>query len=331
MSRMQEKASLQNLNDRLAAYTERVRAQEIEINQLQKSVSTVEEEKSTEIVLMRDSYGHEIASLRKALDAVSKDKAKLEIEADKFGKEARESKSKLKDKERAYDSAMKDARSLQNRLDKLQADYDSDKSELKELRPECSKLKQKLEDAKKNLEDETLKRVDLQNQLQSAEEGLKFENQLLEQQLNETKVRKQIEISEIDTKLHDEYDRKMQQSLQVRKFCLPRIYLLTTKASFFCIRSFETRTINSSASIMSKCPACTTTKSSRCSPSWTRPAAAGPAPSTRSRSSPRGSWASSRGTWSWRRPTRPCRSASTISLTKWRPRGKPSDSASPRR
>jgi len=77
-------------------------------------------------------------------------------------------------------------------------------------------LKKQLAEAKKQLEDETLKRIDLQNQLQTAQEGLKFENSLLEQQLNETKIRRQIEISEIDGKLQDQYEEKLQQSLAVR-------------------------------------------------------------------------------------------------------------------
>merc|ERR1712029_650041 len=71
----------------------------------------------------------------------------------------------------------------------------------------------KLEDSKKNLEDETLRRVDLENQLLSKEEQLKFENQMLEQQLNETRVRKQIEISEIDGRLNEEYEAKMAKSM----------------------------------------------------------------------------------------------------------------------
>ena len=39
--------------------------------------------------------------------------------------------------------------------------------------------------------------------------------QMLEQQLNETRVRKQMEISEIDGKLYEQYEAKMQQSLNV--------------------------------------------------------------------------------------------------------------------
>ena len=46
---------------------------------------------------------------------------------------------------------------------------------------------------------------------------MKFENNLLEQQLNETKMRKQIEISEMDGKLQDQYEEKLQQSLTVSK------------------------------------------------------------------------------------------------------------------
>ena len=59
--------------------------------------------------------------------------------------------------------------------------------ELRNLKPEHEKMKNKLADAKKNLEDETLKRIDLQNQLQTQQEEAKFENHMLEQQLNETR------------------------------------------------------------------------------------------------------------------------------------------------
>ena len=73
----------------------------------------------------------------------------------------------------------------------------------------------KLADAKKNLEDETLKRIDLQNQLQTMQEEHKFENAILEQQLNETRTRRQIEIEEVDSRVSSEYEQKLQSSLQV--------------------------------------------------------------------------------------------------------------------
>ena len=75
-------------------------------------------------------------------------------------------------------------------------------------------MKNKLSDAQKNLEDETLKRIDLQNQLQTAQEEAKFNNSVLTQQLNESKMRKQIEFEELDGALHTKYEDKLQQSLQ---------------------------------------------------------------------------------------------------------------------
>ena len=86
------------------------------------------------------------------------------------------------------------------------------------MKPENEILKKKLEDAKTNLEDETLKRVDLQNELMSKEESMKFENQMLEQQLNETRTKKQMEISELDGRLNEEYEAKLQKSLHVSTY-----------------------------------------------------------------------------------------------------------------
>ena len=96
--------------------------------------------------------------------------------------------------------------------------------ELQTIKPDYNKMAGKLADAKKNLEDETLKRIDLQNQLQTMQEEHKFENSILEQQLNETRTRKQIEIEEVDSRVSSEYEQKLQSSLQVRfifpSFCI---------------------------------------------------------------------------------------------------------------
>ena len=52
------------------------------------------------------------------------------------------------------------------------------------------------------------------------------ENSMLEQQLNETKVKKQIEISEIDGRLSEEYEAKLQQSLAVRSSINQPVFLV---------------------------------------------------------------------------------------------------------
>ena len=103
---------------------------------------------------------------------------------------------------------------LRARYDELNNERNRALDNLNDLRPELERIQKKLEVSKKNLEDETLKRIDFQNQLQTQGEEMKFDNHMLEQQLNETKVKKQIEISEIDGNLQSDYEEKLQRSLQ---------------------------------------------------------------------------------------------------------------------
>lgn len=86
--------------------------------------------------------------------------------------------------------------------------------ELKDSEKENEKLKKLLEALRKNLEEETLARVDLENNTQSLKEELTFKDQVFQQELSESRSRRQIEISEIDGRLNEQYEAKLQQSLQ---------------------------------------------------------------------------------------------------------------------
>jgi len=212
-SRTEEKYQMQNLNDRLASYIDEVRKRDIEIGNLNAERSTIEETHVQEITQVKTLYGKELGQLRNAVDAIAREKAKLEIEADKNGRESKEAKATLAQNEKRLTNAERDLANRNQRLLEVESQLLSLEDEVRKLRPDNVKLTKQLEDAKRNLEDETLKRTDLQNQLQTKEEGLKFENSMLEQQLNETRIKKQLEISEIDSRLTDAYETKLQQSL----------------------------------------------------------------------------------------------------------------------
>jgi len=221
ISRTEEKRTLQGLNDRLASYIDRVRSLELENSRLEQQVSTIEETTTTEVTRVRAMYDKELSQARKALDDEARAKAKLEIEAERYKNNARDAQMQLTAKAAEAEKANKANVALESmvgdlraRNDELTNERNRAVDELGNLRPEHERLLKKLEDAKKNLEDETLKRIDLQNQLQTSQEEMKFDNQMLEQQLNETRVRKQIEISEIDGKLQTDYEEKLQRSLQ---------------------------------------------------------------------------------------------------------------------
>merc|ERR1712130_816929 len=84
---------------------------------------------------------------------------------------------------------------------------------LDEVLPEVQKMQDKLAEAKKLLDDEVLKKADLENHCQRLDEELKFKIQLLSQQLDEVKTRKEIEITEMDGKLQEEYEDRLQKAL----------------------------------------------------------------------------------------------------------------------
>ena len=185
-------------------------------------MSSIEETRTREITSVRGMYDKELSHARKALDETAKVKAEFEIEAERHKTNAQELKGKLAEKTADADRAERASAALENQLaearkknEDIVADKNKLAEELKTIKPDYNKMASKLADAKKNLEDETLKRIDLQNQLQTMQEEHKFENSILEQQLNETRTRKQIEIEEVDSRVSTEYEQKLQSSLQV--------------------------------------------------------------------------------------------------------------------
>lgn len=129
--------------------------------------------------------------------------------------------SRLDKKTKECVTAENSARLYEQKFHDLSAKYSSAASErkkalddLKELEKENDKLKKMLEALRKNLEEETLARVDLENNIQSLKEELTFKDQIFQQELSESRSRRQVEISEIDGRLTEQYEAKLQQSLQ---------------------------------------------------------------------------------------------------------------------
>lgn len=86
--------------------------------------------------------------------------------------------------------------------------------DVKELQKELDKLRHQNDDLRKALESETLARVDRENAAQSLREELAFRDQIHTQELTDTRKRTQVEISEIDGRLAEQYEAKLQQSLR---------------------------------------------------------------------------------------------------------------------
>lgn len=221
LSRLQEKVELQGLNDRLAAYIDRVRFLETENNRLSMQIETVQESVHKEVVSMKGLYEQELADARKLLDDTAKEKASLQIDVGKLKTDNEELRLKLVKKERDLGAAEKALLAAEAQVEELNGKLNIAENErkklaheLKELREECARVTGQLKEAKKQLESETLMRVDLENRCQSLKEEMQFKQQMYEQEITETKVRKKTEISEIDGRLQEQYEARLQGALQ---------------------------------------------------------------------------------------------------------------------
>lgn len=94
-SRLVEKAELQNLNDRLAAYIDRVRNLETENSRLSIEVQTTRDTITREATNIKSMYENELGDARRLLDDTAREKAKLEIDIKRLWEENEELKTKL--------------------------------------------------------------------------------------------------------------------------------------------------------------------------------------------------------------------------------------------
>uniref|UniRef100_A0A6B2EE79 Putative nuclear envelope protein n=1 Tax=Phlebotomus kandelakii TaxID=1109342 RepID=A0A6B2EE79_9DIPT len=220
-SRLQEKAELQNLNDRLAIYIERARNLEQENSRLSLQMQSSQETVTREVSNIKSMYDHELSDARKLLDETAREKAKLEIDNKHLSEENADLRTRLDKKTKDHMLAENSARMYESRCSELTGKYNTAcgdrkkyQDEAKELEKEVDKLRKQLAEMRRNLEEETLARVDLENSIQSLKEELTFKDGMHQQELQETRTRRQVEISEIDGRLNEQYEAKLRADLQ---------------------------------------------------------------------------------------------------------------------
>ncbi|XP_074773735.1 lamin-B3-like isoform X1 [Athene noctua] len=221
LSRLQEKEALQQLNDRLAAYIERVRALEADKSVLQQRLAELDAQSDRELSGLRLCYEAELADARRALDDISLERATLQVELGKIGEEHRQLLSRNSKKEADLNLAQARMRDLDAQLNAKEADLATALNEnrtlendVRELKDRIVTLKLSLEDAKKHLHSETLKRVDLENHMKTLQEQMTFQKRLHEDELKETKRVHESRIAEMESDCQRELESKLLNVLQ---------------------------------------------------------------------------------------------------------------------
>ncbi|NXS45460.1 LAML3 protein, partial [Balaeniceps rex] len=221
LSRLQEKEELQQLNDRLAVYIERVRALEADKSALQQRLAEQEAGSDREVGSLRLRYEAELADARRALDDIAIERATLQVELGKIGEEHRQLHSRNSKKEADLNLAQARMRDLDAQLNAKEAELAtalnenrSLENDLRELKDQVVTLKLSLEDTKKHLHSEILRRVDLENHMKTLQEQMTFQKRLHEDELKETKRVHESRIAEIESCRQREFESKLSDALQ---------------------------------------------------------------------------------------------------------------------
>lgn len=106
---------------------------------------------------------------------------------------------RLEKKSKDLQIAERNAMIFETRCSDLQSQFNQSQAERKklaekerDLEKEVDRLKALLDDARKHLEEETLQRIDLENNIQSLKEDISFKDQVFQQELSETRTRRQV-------------------------------------------------------------------------------------------------------------------------------------------
>ncbi|XP_075714190.1 lamin-B3-like isoform X3 [Rhinoderma darwinii] len=221
LSRLQEKEELRHLNDRLAAYIERVRSLEADKSLLKLQLEEKEEVTTREVSNLRLLYETELADARKLLDHTANERARLQMELGKTREDHRQLQARNSRKESDLTLTQNLLRDLDAKLNTKEAELTTALSakrsldeQIQELTAQIVFLETSLRDTTKQLHDEMLWRVDLENKMQTLKEQLDFEKNIHGQEVREMKKRHDTRIVEIDSGRRVEFESKLAEALQ---------------------------------------------------------------------------------------------------------------------
>ncbi|XP_074522821.1 lamin L3 isoform X2 [Halichoeres trimaculatus] len=220
LSRIQEKDELRSLNDRLANYIQMVQVLESERSSMLLKLEEKDETKSQKMGSLRRLYEEELADVRKCLDGVAGEKARLQIDygnlSDKYRKlQARSQKdesdlanalSQWKKAEAALSAKEAECTELLSNNRRLNEDFT-------DMQEQLRNVENALDDTNNKLSSEILRRVEMENQVLTLKEQLELQRNISEQ-IFEIRNRHESRLVELDSGRRREFESKVAELMQ---------------------------------------------------------------------------------------------------------------------
>lgn len=187
-----EKKDMQNLNDRLGSYIDRVKGLEAQNRKLSGDLEDLRGRWGKDTWSIKEKYAGELTDARKLMDESGRHRAEIEVQIARLQDDVNEYR-------RRYDEAVRLRHSDKDQIDHLNGSINDSNAEIgllrqrfKSLGDELSRLNKdngrlwdELQKARGDLDQETLSRIDFQNQVQTLMEELEFLRRVHDQEVKE--------------------------------------------------------------------------------------------------------------------------------------------------
>ncbi|KAM4743666.1 lamin-B3-like [Anableps anableps] len=221
LSRIQEKDELRHLNDRLAIYIQRAQELESERSLMLQRLEETDESKTRQISNMRRLYEEELADVRKSLDDLAAEKAKIQTEYQNLRLKNENLQTRNQETEGDLANVFSQQRKVEAMLNSKDHEYIKLLSEnqrlshdTNDLQNHLEKVKKVLTDTKNQLGSEIMRRVDLENGVQTFKEQLKLQRNIDEQEMVEIRRRHENLFVEVESGQQREFENKVAQAMQ---------------------------------------------------------------------------------------------------------------------
>uniref|UniRef100_A0A3Q3LRC7 Lamin L3 n=1 Tax=Mastacembelus armatus TaxID=205130 RepID=A0A3Q3LRC7_9TELE len=221
LSRIQEKDELRHLNDRLANYIQRVQELESERSSMLILLEEKDESKSREMGNVRRLYEEELADVRKSLDDLAGERARLQIDYGNICEDYRKLQARNQKKENDLTNVLTQLRNVEAALSSKDAEHTKLLSSNRRLTDDFTDLQGQMEnvecvlaDTKNQLSNEILRRVDMENQVQTLKEQLQLQKNISEQEILEIRSRHESRLVEVDSGRRREFESKLAEAMQ---------------------------------------------------------------------------------------------------------------------